>query len=587
MQAKNKISSTSQPAAGTRPTIRAWGRNVFFCVLCATGTIAVAGFLMDYDPGSRFSTLAQPTASTDSVKLETASAAPDLTPIKQTIDLVDTAFEEAWRESNLQSADTVDHLTYARRMSLGLAGTVPSLEELRVLESVPSDLRNERWLEHMLADDRTNLFLAERLARAFVGVEAGPFLLYRRSRFVSWLAAQLKQNVPYDQVVRQLLTENGTWTQSPAVNFYSKTVEQNEGEDEIKVDPVLLAGRTSRAFLGMRIDCLQCHDDFLGNVNLGDPDDPSGGQQTDFHSLAAFFSGTGVSLGGVQSSEEPVPWRVQLLGDSDESEVLPALPFLQNLDGGESNPRLRLANWVTHQQNRPFARSILNRMWAIVYGRALVEPVDDIPLAGPFPKPLEIMVDDFIASGFDLRRAITVIASCKPSHLDSRTAFEITYPHGENFAVFPMRRLRPDQVAGAIVQSSSLTTINLESHILDRLMKFGSKNEFVQRFGDPGEDEFEQRGETVTQKLLMMNGDMLSDRINEGIHSVVHLAGLSPDAEKLLETIFLTVLSRRPTPEEQTHFIPSIDATNGNQRKERAQDIYWALVNSVEFTWNH
>jgi hypothetical protein len=118
-------------------------------------------------------------------------------------------------------------------------------------------------------------------------------------------------------------------------------------------------------------------------------------------------------------------------------------------------------------------------------------------------------------------------------------------------------------------------------------MKFGSKNEFVQRFGDPGEDEFEQRGETVTQKLLMMNGDMLSDRINEGIHSVVHLAGLSPDAEKLLETIFLTVLSRRPTPEEQTHFIPSIDATNGNQRKERAQDIYWALVNSVEFTWNH
>ncbi len=545
---------------------------------------------MDYDPGTRFSTLAKsslPTASSDNVKSVTATenAASKVSPIKLTIDRVDAAFEETWRDADLKVADEVDHLAYARRMSLGLAGTVPSLEEIRVLESVPANQRNQRWLEHLLEDDRTSLFLAERLTRAFVGVDSGPFLVYRRSRFANWLAKQLKQNVPYDQVVRHLLTDTGTWTQSPAVNFYSKAVDQNE--DKNLVAPVLMAGRTSRAFLGMRIDCLQCHDDFLGNVNLGDPDDPSGGLQTDFHSLAAFFSGTGVSLGGVQDSQEPVPWQVQLLGDSDESDVPPALPFLRNLDGGESNARVRLANWVTHPKNRPFARSIINRMWAIVYGRALIEPVDDIPLAGPFPKPLEIMVDDFIASQYDLQRVIRIIASCKPGRLNSRASFEITHPHAQSFAVFPMRRLRPDQVAGAIVQSSSLTTINSESHILDRLMKFGSKREFVERFGDPGEEEFVQRGETVTQKLLLMNGDMLSDRINEGIHSVVHLAALSPDAEKLLETIFLTVLSRRPTTEEQAHFMSSIDATTGDQRKERAQDIYWTLVNSMEFSWNH
>ncbi len=582
MQVNNKISGTSQTSADSRPKDNRWGRNAFFCALCVTGAAAVAGFLMGYDPGLRFSTLAQPT---DGVNLETEDVAAELTPVKQTIDLIDAAFAEAWQDANLQVADTIDHLTYARRMSLGLAGTVPSLEELRVLESVPAGLRNERWLEHLLADDRTNLFLAERLARAFVGVDNGPFLVYRRSRFVSWLAEQLKQNVPYDQIVRQLLTAKGTWTQNPAVNFYSKTIDQDE--DEKTVDPILLAGRTSRAFLGMRIDCLQCHDDFLGNVNLGDPKDPSGGTQKDFHSLAAFFSGTEISLGGVRGSHEPAPWRVQLLGDSNQTEISPELPFLKNLDGKESDPRLRLANWVTHRQNRPFARSIINRIWAIVYGRALVEPIDDIALAGPFPEFLEVMADDFIASQYDLRRAITVIASCKPARLDSRASFEITYPHGENFAVFPMRRLRPDQVAGAIVQSSSLTSINLESHILGRLMKFGSKTEFVKRFGDPGENEFEQRGETVTQKLLMMNGSMLSDRINEGIHSVVHLAALSPDAGKLLETIFLTVLTRRPTAEEKLHFIPSIEATDGNQKKERAQDIYWALINSVEFTWNH
>jgi len=483
MQANNEISSANPPAASSYSAKSVRGRNVFFCALCATGAVAVAAFLMDYDPGTRLSTLAGSTKSPNSSRPETENGTLILTPVKQTVGLVDAAFEETWQDANLQVAETVDHLTYARRMSLGLAGTVPSLEEMRVLESVSNEIRNERWLQHLLADDRTSLFLAERLARAFVGVEGGPFLVYRRSRFVSWLADQLQQNVPYDQIVRRVLTDKGTWTQSPAVNFYSKTIDQNE--DEGNVDPVLLAGRTSRAFLAMRIDCLQCHGDFLGNVNLGDPQNPSGGQQTDFHSLAAFFSGTGISLGGVHSSPEPVPWQVQLLGDSEESTVQPSLPFLKKLDGEESDLRLRLANWVTHRENRPFARAIVNRLWAIVYGRPLVEPVDNI-----------------IASQYDLRRAITVIASCKPARLNSRASFGISNRHGQTFAVFPMRRLRPDQVAGAIVQSSSLTTINSQAHILDRLMKFGSKRDFVRRFGDPGENEFEQRGETVTQKLL-------------------------------------------------------------------------------------
>ncbi len=565
------------------------------------GAIAVASFLMGYDPDTRLSVLAfsspsshlsrSATGST-SGSLSVRSASPALpvasTPAVGTIvDRVDAAFGASWRDAGLQAASEVDHLRYARRMSLGLTGTVPSLEEIRVLESVPRNLRNERWVKHLLADERTSLFLAERLARAFVGVEDGPFLVYRRSRFVSWLALQIRNNLPYDRLVKQILTGNGIWTQNPSVNFYSRTLDQNENENDTQVDPVRLAGRTSRALLGMRIDCLQCHDDFLGNVNLGDPAEPSGGQQTDFHALAAFFSGTEASLGGVNTGPAPVPWKVQLLNASEERAMTPALPFLRELDGDEPNLRLRLANWVTHPENRPCARAIINRMWAIVYGRPLVEPVDDIPLEGPFPKPLEIMVDDFIGCGYDLHRLVRVIATCKPARLDSMATFEITRSHGRHFAVFPLRRLRPDQVAGAIVQSSSLTTIDQQAHVLDRLMKFGSQQEFVRRFGDPGEDEFKERGETVTQKLLMMNGSMLSDRINEGIHSVAHLASLSPNADKLLETLFLIVLSRRPTAEEQQHFIPSIKAVAGSQKKERAQDIYWALVNSIEFTWNH
>ena len=577
--------------AGRSASKSNWGRDVLFCGLCAVAAITVIGFLTRFDPspkmlGGHQSPLHRLSHMPEQSQLPaTSEDAANQDGLNLTIAKVDAAFSDQWAAAGLKVAQEVDSLTYARRLALGLAGTVPSLEEIRALENASPKSQKRQWVEHLLRDERTSCFLAERLARAFVGVDDGPFLVFRRNRFVAWLANQFRKNRRYDQLVKHILQDDGIWTENPAVNFYARTVAQDD--DEGKVSPVLLAGRTSRAFLGMRIDCLQCHDDFLGNVDLGDPADPAGGMQTDFHSLAAFFASTQVSLGGISDAPEAVDYEVQLLGDSKESVVAPAVPFLRSLDGQEPGARQRLANWVTHPQNRPFARAIVNRIWAITYGRPLIEPVDDIPLAGPFPQALEILVDDFIDNGYDLHRLIRVVTSVKPARLDSKADFEIRESHEQLFAVFPMRRLRADQVAGAIVQSSSLMTIDAGAHVLERLVKFGSQNDFVVRFGDPGEDEFNEKGETVTQKLMMMNGSMLADRINEGLHSVVHLAALAPDGDRLLETIYLAALTRRPSDAERTHFLPTLNSAVGDQKKERAQDIYWALVNSVEFAWNH
>ena len=578
--------------AGRSASKSNWAKDALFCGLCLVAAMTVVGFLTRFDPSPKMLS-AQLNAqqsplhrvSEESPLPAAAEDAVNLDGLDLTIAKVDAAFSDQWAAAGLEVAQEVDSLTYARRIALGLAGTVPSLEEIRAFEGVSAESQNRQWVEHLLRDERTSYFLAERLARAFVGVEDGPFLVFRRNRFVVWLANQFRKNRPYDQLVKHILRDDGIWTQNPAVNFYARTVAQDD--DEGKVSPVLLAGRTSRAFLGMRIDCLQCHDDFLGNVNLGDPADPSGGMQTDFHSLAAFFASTQVSLSGISDAQEEVDYEVQLLGDSEESVVAPMVPFLRSLDGQEPVARQRLANWVTHPQNRPFARALVNRIWAITYGRPLIEPVDDIPLAGPFPEALEILVDDFIGNGYDLHRLIRAVTSVKPARLDSKADFEIREPHERQFAVFPMRRLRADQVAGAIVQSSSLMTIDAGAHVFDRIVKFGNQNDFIVRFGDPGEDEFDEKGETVTQKLMMMNGSMLAERINEGIHSVVHLSALSPDSDRLLETIYLAALTRRPSDAEVAHFLPKLNSAVGDQKKECVQDIYWALVNSVEFAWNH
>ncbi len=176
----------------------------------------------------------------------------------------------------------------------------------------------------MLADRRYADHVGERLARAYVGVENGPFLVYRRRRFVTWLSDRLYENMPYDRLVRSLIEAEGIWTSHPEVNFITVTNDVNEdkGPDEVK-----LAARVSRAFLGVRIDCVQCHDDNLGGDWL----------QTDFHELASFFAGSSMTLTGVR--DKPLPYNYKYLYEDNEEVVPQAVPFQPELLPKHGEPR--------------------------------------------------------------------------------------------------------------------------------------------------------------------------------------------------------------------------------------------------------
>jgi hypothetical protein len=467
---------------------------------------------------------------------------------------------------------------------LSLVGTAPSLEEIRALESVPEKNRIAWQIDHLLGDRRFADYWAERLARAYVGNEKGAFILFRRNRFAQWLGDQLLANTPYDQIVRELLAEEGIWTGKPATNFVTATI--NPGSDNTP-DPVRLAGRTARAFLGMRIDCLQCHDDKLGNVNVGDPDDPHSGTQASFHELAAFFGATQMGLVGVMEGDKA--YRVKYLGADQETTVRPIVPFGQEHFDGHGTRRSQLARWVTHPKNKAFARATVNRVWALLVGKPLVTPIDDIPLAGPFPPGLELLAEDFVANGYDLQRLIRLIASSEAFGRDSRAEFEITEEAEKSWAVFPLSRLRPEQISGSLIQAASLTTIDGQAHVLMRIARFGQTNQFVQRYGDLGEDEFTNRGSTIPQRLLMMNGNLVKERTqpNPLVSASTRIANLTGRPEKQVEAAYLAVLTRRPTAEESQHFASRLKERENRNRQQAMEDIYWTLVNSTEFSWNH
>src|SRR5262249_50892606 len=188
--------------------------------------------------------------------------------------------------------------------------------------------------------------------------------------------------------------------------------------------------------------------------------------------------------------------------------IAPRVPFRAELVPGEGTRRSQLAQWVTDPGNAYFARATVNRVWALLLGRPLVDPVDDLLTVEEVPLALPVLADDFVANGYDLQRLVQLVLATRVFRLSSAASFEITDAHEKAWAAFPVSRLRPEQVAGGVQQAGSVTTLNQDSHILWRIVRAAGENEFVRRYGDTGEDEFDSHGGTIPQRLLLMNGTL-------------------------------------------------------------------------------
>ena len=534
-----------------------WKRNLVFVALIVGTLVALGASLM---PPSQ----PKPRTRYDAG----AYREPDF---QKTVAAVDAVFTREWAAQKLLPAPTASDLTIARRLALGLAGTIPSLEELRQLEYLPPEERLPWWIDHLLQDTRHHEYFAERFARAYVGTEGGPFVFFRRNRFVVWLTQQMAKNRPYDALVRDLLTTQGIWTNEPAVNFITLTT-QNEKANQ--PDPVRLAGRTARAFLALRLDCAECHNH---------PYRPW--KQADFRGLTAFFGQTHLGFTGIYDGKGE--YQIDDKRTGENKVIEPAVPFGADWVPSHGSRREKLATWVTHQENTFFARATVNRVWALMTGKPLVSPVDNLEDEEAHHPALKVLAEDFVAHGHDLRRLVRLIASTAVYRRDSAAEHELTEAHDAAWASFPLTRLRPEQVAGGIIQASYVATIDSQSHFFIRMGRFGQLNEFLNRYGDTGEDDFEGRGGTIPQRLLLMNGQLTRERIKEELLSASSRIAHHPlDDERAIEVTYLTVLTRRPTAEETEQFVNLLREGEG-PRAKKFEDIFWALINSTEFSWNH
>jgi len=150
-------------------------------------------------------------------------------------------------------------------------------------------------------------------------------------------------------------------------------------------------------------------------------------------------------------------------------------------------------------------------------------------------------------------------------------------------------RLRPEQVAGAVLQAANLRTIDHDSSILVRAVRYIDQAEFVERYGDTGGDEFAPSGGTIPQRLLLMNGQLARESFtpNPFPRASMRVAELAPTDQQAVEVAMLCVLTRRPTADETNHFAAQLNGTRGEYRQQAVADMYWTLLNCTEFAWNH
>jgi hypothetical protein len=519
--------------------------------------------------------------------------------IDKSVSSVNQQLRSHWSREGLEPAELADDLTVYRRLSLALHGTIPSLEEVTAFKADTSTDRIERWLLRMLDDPRFPTYFADRLERVLTGVDPGQFIIFRRDRLRDWLSDQLTMDRPWHEMASDLIAAEGLWTSHAASNFITAAFVDGEGLDENE-----LAGRTVRAFLGQRIDCAQCHDHPFDSW-----------KQQDFEGLAAFYGQARVTPGGVidrpLEQGEPTVYKVIDPGEEEGRLVEPQVPFNVEWSDREGSRRQQLAAWVVHPDNRRFERAISNRIWGLMFGRAWYDPVDD--LAHPdedVDDLLDVIGREFRRHNGSLKFLIRTIALSDAFRLRSDVSWaddDLYSQMSQEWAVFPLVRLRPEQMIGSMYQAGRIRTTDQASHLFVRFGKFTNENDFLKEYGDATDDELLQQSGTIPQALLRMNGKFTRGLTETGAFSAAgQIMRYSGDKEAVVENCFLACLTRLPSTEESEFFVQQLQvaeranenaaespdnsfdasAEDERSRNEVVRDLYWVLFNSPDFSWN-
>ena len=476
------------------------------------------------------------------------------------------------RDLHVPPSPPADDATFLRRVYLGIIGEIPSADEVRrfLTDSAPG--KRGRVVEELLDRpeyaDFWSLYWGDHLNNT-------KQLLYNKGpyTFTRWLFEAFRDNMPYDEFVRLLMTSSGNMYDSPATSFYP-----------LMKKPLDLAAQASQLFLGVRIDCARCHNHPMERWT-----------QADYNGMAAFFAQVKYKSGvGPRNNERTLylDFDQQFKHPDNDRTYRPKFlggPFASAR--GPTDRRAQLVDWMTSADNPYFSRAIVNRMWKQFMGRGLVEPVDDFRDTNPPSNPdlLDDLATSFVQSGYDLQALIRTITSSQAYQL-SWNPTESNRDDMIGHSRFYVRRLTAEQLLDSISRATGVPEAFVSFYPGTRAAQLPEPevpSYFLDVFDRPSRQLVSDRATTnsLNQALHLISGDTVQDKVSDERGALKGMLDQGLDTEQILKELYLRTVSRFPTGTELREAIGAV--ASADTRERGIEDVFWALLNSKEFLYQH
>ncbi len=511
-----------------------------------------------------------------------AVSAPDAA--QKLADRIDALIEQRWAADGITPAPLADDAEFLRRVSLDLCGRIPPGSVVRDFIDSTSPTKRREAIDRLL-DSSTYIVHATNRWREAMLPEADSDELLRRlavPTFESWLRSRIAENRDYAEIVREVLTlpvQGGAAMEG----FNQPSASTPEAFYRAKqAKPENLGAATSRLFLGVRLECAQCHDHPFDSW-----------KRDQFWSYAAFFSEfQQPSAGPVTDALKAVltpPSNSLRIPDTDQVAQAAFLAGPAPDWTDSQSAREKLADWITSPDNPWFARAAANRVWAQMFGQGLVDPVDDFGPNNPpsHPEVLDELAKAFVEHQHDLRFLTRAIALSKTYQRTSRR----THPSQDAprlFARMPVRAMSPEQMFDSLAQATGRFTFFDPEQPLN-FSSDPARQEFLETFTNDSESTVERQS-TILQALTLMNGSFVTTATDiaasQSLTAVIEAPFLN--TPERIEALYFAALSRPPRPDELARLQAYVDDGGPEKDPKKAlADVFWALLNANEFALNH
>ena len=488
-------------------------------------------------------------------------------------------------------AGEIDRLVHDKLRKLRLLPSGPCTDEefvrrvyLDVVGLLPTRAETERFLADAAADKRPRL-VAELLGRKeFVELWVMQLAELLRIRsdgnqqmsqkaallYFNWISQKLEAGEPMDRIVRDLLSATGGTFANPASNFY-----------QVEQDTLKLSENVAQAFMGMRLQCAQCHNHPFDRWTMDD-----------YYGFAAFFGQV-----GRKAAQDPRERIIFNAASGDVKHPVGGRAMPPKFLGGDApevtgkDRRIVLAEWLASPRNTWFARNVVNRVWAHFMGAGIIEPVDDVRVSNPATNPelLDALARRFTESGYNLRALVSDICNSRAYQRSTRPN-ESNLDDSRNASHASVRRIRAEVLLDAISQVTGTKNKFPGLPLGARAVQIADGNVetyFLTTFGRAKRESVcscEVKMEpNLSQALHLLLGDATNQRIPDGgVVASALKAGKKP--AEVIEDLYLRCLSRKPTPKESEDLLARVPA---DHPREALEDVFWSLLNSKEFVFNH